>query len=108
MKDDTPIDLAPVEVGNLPDQGELPGIVAALGELGQGAIITEAGVACLFNRHPASVKRAVQRGELPPPCRLFGGNAWTAGALVRHIEKRLEEAAKEQERLSHRIAKLSP
>jgi hypothetical protein len=101
-------DLAPVEVENLPDPGELPGIIALLGELKPGAILTEEGVARLFNRHVASVKRAVQRGELPPPCRLFGGNAWTAGALVRHIEKRLEEAAQEQERLSRKLAQLSP
>jgi hypothetical protein len=76
----------------------LPGIVAALGELKPGAIVTEEGVARLFKRHITSVKRAVQRGELPPPCRLFGANVWTAGALVQHIESRLEHAAKEAER----------
>lgn len=86
----------------------LPGIIALLGELKPGAILTEEGMARLFNRHVASVKRAVARRELPPPCRLFGGNAWTAGAIIRHIEARLEQAAKEAERLSQRIAKLSP
>jgi hypothetical protein len=108
MSDEMTHDLAPVEVESLPDPGELPGIIALLGELKPGAILTEEGVARLFNRHVASVKRAVQRGELPPPVRLFGGNAWTAGALVRHIEKRLEEAAQEQERLSRKLAHLGP
>lgn len=50
-----------MEVENLPD--ELPGIIAALGELGLGAIITEGGMAHLFKRHLASIKRAVLRGE---------------------------------------------
>lgn len=105
--EDETVDLAPVEVESLPDPGDLPGIIALLGELKPGAILTEAGVARLFNRHVASVKRAVQRGELPPPCRLFGGNAWTAGALVRHIEKRLEEAARDAERMARKFAQLS-
>lgn len=62
----------------------------------------------LFKRHPVSVKRAVQRGELPPPIRLFGGNVWTVGAITRHFEVRLAEAAKEAERTAQRIAHLSP
>lgn len=102
------IGLTPMDAESLPDPGESPGIIAALGELKPGAILTEEGVARLFNRHPASVKRAVQRGELPPPCRLFGGNAWTAGALIRHIEKRLEEAARDAERMAQKLARLSP
>ena len=85
-----------------------PEIVAKLGELGSGAIITEEGVAKLFNRHPTSVKRAVTRGELPPPCRLFGRNAWTAGVLVKHIERRLAEAAKKAEQLSQKVRRLTP
>ena len=101
-------DLTAIDIDRLEDPNGLPGIIAALGELKPGAIITEEGVAHLFSRHVASVKRAVQRGELPPPCRLFGGNAWTVGSLVRHIESRLEEAAKESERTARKIAVLSP
>jgi len=84
------------------------GIVAELGDLGPGALITEPALARLFNRHPASVKRAVQRGELPPPTRLFGKNTWTAGALVRHIEARLTQAAKEAEREKQKFQTLRP
>jgi len=56
-----------------------PGIVKELGELGPGAVITEAALARMMDRHPASIKRAVNRGELPPPYRLLGGPVWTAG-----------------------------
>jgi hypothetical protein len=94
-------------VDNLADIDSMPGIIAALGELKPGAIIREEGIARLFNRHVASVKRAVQRGELPPACRLFGGNVWTVGALVRHIENRLERAAKDAERIARRLTDLS-
>ena len=99
-------DLVPPAEEPVPDTSEMPGIIALLGELKPGAILTEAGVARLFSRHVASVKRAVQRGELPPPCRLFGTNAWTAGALVQHIEKRLEDAAQQKVRMARKIAHL--
>lgn len=104
MNDEIP--LSPVEAEE--PMEALPGIIALLGELGPGAILFEEGLARLFDRHPVSIKRAVERGELPPPVKLLGQPAWTAGALVRHIEGRLEEAAKEAERLAQRIAKLSP
>ena len=86
----------------------LPGVIAALGEMKSGAIITEEGVAQLFGRCAASVKRAVQRGELPAPCRLFGSNTWTVGVLVGHIEHRLEQAAAEAEAIEQKIKQLSP
>ena len=74
-----------------------------LGELKPGAIVTEEGMAHLFKRHVVSVKRAVERGELPPPCHLFGSKVWTAGILIRHIERRLEQAAREAEKDAKRI-----
>lgn len=101
-------DIVIADLKNMDDVGDLPGIISALGQLGAGAVITEEGMAHLFHRHPASVKRAVQRGELPPPCRMFGNNAWTAGILVQHIEQRLEAAAAERERIEQKIARLSP
>ena len=41
-----------------------------------------------------TIKRAVERGELPRPVRLMGKNTWTAGAIVRHLEARLEAEAR--------------
>ena len=100
-------DFLPIDIENLADGNNLLGIIAVLGELKPGAIITEEGVARLFNRHVASVKRAVQRGELPPSTRLFGQNVWTVGILIRHIERRLDQAAKDVERTAQKIATLS-
>ena len=99
---------ATVEGDHAESQVELPGVVAILGALGPGAVVTEEGVARMFNRHQASVKRAVERGELPPPTRLFGQNTWTAGVLVRHIEARLQKAADKAERWQRKVKQLSP
>jgi len=96
------------DIDGLADAHSLPGIIAVLGELKPGTVITEEGMAHLFQRHVVSVKRAVQRGELPPPCRLFAANVWTAGALIRYIESRLDHAAREAERDAQRIQHLSP
>jgi hypothetical protein len=95
-------------IDGVADAQHLPGIMAALGEMKPGTIVTEEGLAQLFNRHVVSVKRAVERGELPPPCRLFGARVWTAGALIRYIEQQLDKAAQEAERDAQRMRHLSP
>ena len=95
------------EAGSKQEDGDnAAGIVKELGELGPGAIITEEGLANLFERHKSSVKRAVKRGELPPPTKLFGGPVWTAGILIQYLEKRLNQAAKEAEKLARKKRQL--
>jgi hypothetical protein len=91
------------DIRDLADAHSLPGIIATLAALHPSAIVTEAGIAHLFSRHLVSVKRAVERGELPPPCQLFGAKVWTAGILIRHIERRLEQAARDAEKDAQRI-----
>jgi hypothetical protein len=91
------------DISGLADAHSLPGIIATLAVLHPSAIVTEAGIAQLFSRHVVSVKRAVERGELPPPCHLFGARVWTAGILIRHIERRLEQAARDAEKDAKRI-----
>lgn len=108
MNDEMKKDPADLESEILPDPGESSGIVTELDELGPGTVLFEARLARLLQRHPASIKRMVERGELPQPARMAGSNVWTWGAIVRHIEKRLEEAAKEAERMAQKLAKLSP
>jgi hypothetical protein len=97
----------PLEVDDH-NEGCLPGVIAALGELKPRTVITEDGLAQLFDRCTTSVKRAVERGELPPPCRLFGGNVWTVESVLQHIEARLEDAAQERERMEQKLKHLSP
>ena len=94
---------------NSVEQNEVgPDIIAELGDLGSGAVIYEEGLARLFDRHRTSVKRAIERGELPPPTRLFNQNAWTAGVLVKHFERRQADAAEKSEQIQQKIRKLQP
>lgn len=72
-------------------------VCAEIGALPGGAIVTEAALARMFGRHTSSIKKAVDRGEFPPPARLLGGCCWTARAIVAHIEKRLSLAAADSE-----------
>ena len=79
-------------------------IVRAIGELPPDALMTESGLAKMFGRHRVSIKRAVERGELPPPVRLFGKPTWIVRALREHLAKRQEAAMKEAERLRRTVS----
>ena len=86
----------------------LPGIVAELGTLPPKSLIFEEGMGNIFGRHVASIKRAVDRGELPPPVRMFGKNAWTVEVITAHVTARLDKATTERERCEQKVRKLSP
>ena len=83
-------------------------VIRELGDLPSAAILSEADLARIFKRHPATIKRAVQRDELPPPIKMFGKPCWMVGAIVAHIETRLEAAKKDAERAATRISRHSP
>ncbi|PON12284.1 hypothetical protein C2W62_40420 [Candidatus Entotheonella serta] len=101
-------DPANLDASESAETSPLPGIIVELGRLGTNALISEGGLAHLFNRHVVSVKRAIGRGELPPPCKLFGANVWTVGVIIKHIESRLEMASQEAEAQAKRFKNLSP
>ena len=79
---------------------KLCGVVDVLGTLPAGALITEKGLAQILGKCTASIKAAVERGELPRPVRLMGKNTWTAGTIIRHMESRIEAATRKFLRLS--------
>jgi len=82
-------------------------IIKELGDLAPDTVISEDALAKIFDRHKVSVKRAVERGELPPSVRLFGEPVWTVRALRDHMNKRLEAAKKEAEQLERKISQMS-
>jgi hypothetical protein len=86
-------------------EGESKLEVIALGDLNDGDVITEAGLARLLQRHPTSIKRAISRGELPQLTRLCGQPVSTVRIVRDHIETRLAEAAKDAERTRKQIEK---
>jgi len=96
------------ELETMTESGSSRGIIKEIGELPPGAIVTEGALGRMFDRHDVSVKRAVERGELPPSVRIFGKPCWTAKCILDHIEARLEAAKKEAEEDAERIAMMSP
>ncbi|UCG47128.1 MAG: hypothetical protein JSU94_16725 [Phycisphaerales bacterium] len=82
-------------------------IIKELGDLPAEAVISEQGLGKIFDRHRVSIKRAVERGELPPSIRLFGERIWTIKALREHLSSRLDEAKRESERFQKNINELS-
>ena len=84
------------------------GIITVLADLPESSIVSEEALARILDRHQVSIKRAVDRGELPPPIRLLGAPVWTVGSILRHIEDRLESAKKEAASTAHRFRNLEP
>jgi len=83
------------------------GIIEELGTLAPDTVLSEQALAKIFDRHKVSVKRAVERGELPPSVRLFGEPVWTVRALREHMVRRLEAARKAAEQVQRRISHFS-
>jgi hypothetical protein len=81
-------------------------IMTALAELPPHALISEHKMAQLVGRHVSSVKRAVQRGELPPPVSWFGVHIWTVAVILEHISTRLEAERKATAQTASRVQHL--
>jgi len=87
---------------------DTPGVTDALARLPGNTILTLPAVARIFGRSPKSIYRAIRRGELPPPTRLFGKASWTAGSILAHVQNRLERVKVEAEREARRLAQIAP
>lgn len=87
---------------------DTPDVMTELAELPPDALVFLPAMSAYLHRHPTSVRRAVTRGELPPPFAMMGRWAWTAGAIVRHLQQRQEQAAREQAETERRIARMGP
>ena len=91
-------------------QEAIPGlhIMAALAALPPHTLIFEHQLAQMFGRHVSSIRRAIQRGELPPSVPLLNDHVWTARVLWEHMSARLEAAGKAAAQTAHRIHNLRP
>ena len=83
-------------------------IMTALAELPPHTLISEHQLAQLFGRHVSSIRRAIQRGELPPSVPLLNDHVWTAGVLWEHISARLETARKAAAQTVRRLQDFRP
>lgn len=83
-------------------------IMTALAMLPRDAIISEQQFARLFRRHITSVKRAIQRGELPPSVSLLNEQVWTVGFILAHLNARLEAECKTAIETTRRVQHIRP
>lgn len=68
--------------------------ITALAALPAGTILNTDQLAQIFGRHPSSIRRAVQRGELPSSVPLLDHEVWTVEVIRAHLAQRLKQAAK--------------
>lgn len=79
-------------------------IISGFCDIRPETLIDKKTVGMKFGRCDASVDRAVNRGELPPPIKVLGKQRWLVGAILEHFrelhaqEKR--RAEEERKRLS--------
>jgi len=86
------------------------GLVPLFLELGnwpEGSVLSEGDLANILGKNKVSIKRAIERGELPSPTRLMGQCVWTVGAIIKHIESRLQTEAERKESLDRTVSKFS-
>ena len=79
-----------------------------LGDLHPATLVSVRALGGIFGRCPTTINRAVDRGELPQPIKLFGGHYWTVGSLTRHFEACLVEAQAEKREFDQKVSRLNP
>src|SRR5262245_25318803 len=91
-------------------QEVIPGLhlMAALAALPPHTLISEHQLAQMFGRHVSSIRRAMQRGELPPTVPLLNDHVWTAEVLWAHMSARLEAAGKAAAQMVRRLQDFRP
>ena len=71
-------------------------------------VLFEDDLADRFDVARRTIRRMVQRGELPKPFRMNGKSAWLAEHVDAHIRQRAERAVKEGERARAKIERIYP
>lgn len=101
MTDNSVMSLKPVGVDDIPAQD---GILTALADLPEKALLTEAALAKAFRVSDRTIRRMVARHEIPPPVRVGGKSSWFAGRVLAWIEGR---AAQEEKEVAQIVAKIN-
>ena len=82
---------------------DLPGVFASIGALPVAALVSEDGLATALAVNKRTIRRMVQRGELPPGVPFAGRTTWLAGKIIAHFEQRAERAARDAERIMRKL-----
>ena len=79
-----------------------------LSKLPEKMLLDESALAKILGVTKRTVRRMVNRFELPPPVRLRGKSTWFAGRVLRYIEDRAERLQRDAERRERKISEHSP
>jgi predicted DNA-binding transcriptional regulator AlpA len=74
---------------------ETTGIILGLAALPEKAILTEAALATAIGVTQRTIRRMVQRNEIPPPVPLAGQAVWFSGNVLNHIQSRMERRSRD-------------
>lgn len=77
---------------------ENPGVYVEIARLPDRAIVTEEALSRMLSVTCRTVRRMVQRNEIPPPVALAGKAVWFVGNILEHIQKRVERLTQKTER----------
>lgn len=84
----------------------VPGVFDGLARLPGNAILTEPAMARAFDVEPRTIRRMVNRGELPPGIPMAGKTTWIAGRVLAHFAARAERAEREQDKELARLSRI--
>jgi predicted DNA-binding transcriptional regulator AlpA len=77
---------------------EPTGIILGLAALPEKAILTEAALATTIGVTQRTIRRMVQRNEIPPPVPLAGQAVWFAGGVLAYIQSRIDRRLRDASR----------
>ncbi|MBI2192446.1 MAG: hypothetical protein HYU36_10735 [Planctomycetes bacterium] len=90
-----------------PERVEPGFLVDALALLPEKTILDEARLAGVFGVTPRTVRRMVDRFELPPSVPLAGRSVWLAGRVLAYLDSKAREAEDEAGRNARKLQKLT-
>ena len=79
------------------------GVIAVLAELPGKALLDESAMATVFSVTPRTIRRMVQRFELPPPIPFAGRSIWFAGRVLAYLDDAAEDAERGAKKAAARL-----
>ena len=84
-----------------------PGVYDVLARLPKQALLDESAMARAFGVNGRTIRRMVNRNELPPPLKRAGRALWFAGRVLDWLEEEADLLAKEADKLRQKIRSYS-
>ena len=85
----------------------MPGVYDALARLPERALVDEGAMARAFGVNGRTIRRMVNRHELPPPLKRAGRALWFAGRVLDWLEEEADLLAKDADKLRKKIQSYS-